>query len=85
MEKNKIALVSYSLSQGGLERVAANSTFLFQKMGYEVHIYVLESKIDYPFVGILLLTLPPAPPPPRLALPPGSVAPVNTPPPPPPA
>lgn len=53
MEKNKIALVSYSLSQGGLERVAANSTFLFQKMGYEVHIYVLESKIDYPFVGIL--------------------------------
>lgn len=53
MEKNKIALVTYSLSAGGLERVVANSTFLFEKMGYEVHLYVLESKIDYPFTGKL--------------------------------
>lgn len=53
MEKNKIALVTYSLSAGGLERVVANSTFLFEKMGYEVHLYVLQSKIDYPFTGKL--------------------------------
>lgn len=53
MEKNKIALVTYSLSKGGLERVVANSTFLFHKMGYNVHLYVLESQIDYPFVGNL--------------------------------
>lgn len=53
MEKNKIALVTYSLSAGGLERVVANNTFLFEKMGYEVHLYVLESKIDYPFTGKL--------------------------------
>lgn len=53
MEKNKIALVTYSLSSGGLERVVANSTFLFKEMGYDVHLYVLESKNDYPFKGNL--------------------------------
>jgi len=53
LEKNKIALVTYSLSAGGLERIVANSTFLFEKMGYEVHLYVLQSKIDYPFTGKL--------------------------------
>lgn len=53
MKKNKIALVTYSLSAGGLERIVANSTFLFEKMGYEVHLYVLQSKIDYPFTGKL--------------------------------
>lgn len=53
MEKNKIALVTYSLSSGGLERVVANSTFLFEEMGYDVHLYVLESKVDYPFTGKL--------------------------------
>jgi len=53
LEKNKIALVTYSLSSGGLERVVANSTFLFEEMGYDVHLYVLESKVDYPFTGRL--------------------------------
>ena len=53
MEKNKIALVTYSLSSGGLERVVANSTFLFEEMGYDVHLYVLESKLDYAFTGKL--------------------------------
>lgn len=53
MEKNKIALVTYSLSSGGLERIVANSTFLFEEMGYDVHLYVLESKVDYPFTGKL--------------------------------
>lgn len=46
-------MVTYSLSSGGLERVVANSTFLFEEMGYEVHLYVLESKNDYPFKGKL--------------------------------
>ncbi|SFN27312.1 Glycosyltransferase involved in cell wall bisynthesis [Paenimyroides ummariense] len=53
MEKNKIALVTYSLSSGGLERVVANSTFMFKEMGYDVHLYVLESKVNYPFTGKL--------------------------------
>lgn len=46
-------MVTYSLSSGGLERVVANSTFLFEEMGYEVHLYVLESKVDYPYTGKL--------------------------------
>ncbi len=46
-------MVTYSLTDGGLERVVANSTFLFQKMGYDVHLYVFVSNIDYPFVGTL--------------------------------
>lgn len=46
-------MVTYSLSSGGLERVVANSTFLFAELGYEVHLYVLESKVDYPFTGKL--------------------------------
>src|SRR5690606_18789167 len=53
LEKNKIALITYSLSSGGLERVVANSTFLFEEMGYDVHLYVLESKVDYLFTGKL--------------------------------
>lgn len=53
MEKNKIALVTYSLSAGGLERIVANSTFLFEEMGYEVHLYVVNSSVDYPFTGTL--------------------------------
>ena len=46
-------MVTYSLSAGGLERVVANSTFLFEELGYDVHLYVLESKVDYPFTGKL--------------------------------
>ena len=46
-------MVTYSLSSGGLERIVANSTFLFEEMGYDVHLYVLESKVDYPFTGKL--------------------------------
>lgn len=46
-------MVTYSLSSGGLERVVANSTFLFAELGYDVHLYVLESKIDYQFTGKL--------------------------------
>ncbi len=44
-------MVTYSLSSGGLERIVANSTYLFEEMGYEVFLYVLESKVDYPFTG----------------------------------
>lgn len=53
LEKNKIALVTYSLSAGGLERVVANSSFLFEEMGYEVHIFVINSTIDYPYCGTM--------------------------------
>lgn len=52
-KKKKIAIVVYSFSGGGLERVVSNSTYAFEKMGYEVHLYVLSSHIGYPFVGTL--------------------------------
>lgn len=49
----KIALVAYSLSKGGLERVVSNQSKMFTEMGYEVHIYVLNSDIDYNYSGRL--------------------------------
>lgn len=48
-KKNKIAIVVYTLSSGGLERVVANQTFLFSKMGYEVSLFVLENNVSYDF------------------------------------
>lgn len=54
MKKNyKIALVTYSLSSGGLERAVANSTQLFEELGCEVHLFVIDSALDYPFSGRL--------------------------------
>lgn len=53
MEKNKIALVTYSLSSGGLQRVVANSSFMFEELGYQVHLFVLDTQIDYPFAGTI--------------------------------
>ena len=52
-KKLKIALVVYTLSSGCLERVVSNMSILFHGMGYEVHLYVLRSELDYPFAGIL--------------------------------
>lgn len=53
-DKNfKIALVTYTLSHGGLERTVANYSRLFHEMGFEVHIYVIDSEIKYDFKGIL--------------------------------
>lgn len=53
-KKRKIALVTYSLSNGGLERVVANSSFLFSELGFEVYLFVLNSKINYPYKGKLI-------------------------------
>ena len=53
MENNKIALITYSLSSGGLERVVANSSFMFSSLGYEVHIFVINSSVDYQYKAIL--------------------------------
>lgn len=52
-KNNKIAIIVYNFSEGGLERIVSNSTYAFQKMGYEVHLYVLSSHIGYPFAGTM--------------------------------
>lgn len=54
MNKNyKIAIVIYKFSEGGLERIVSNSTFAFQQMGCEVHLYVLSSQVGYDYAGRL--------------------------------
>ena len=52
-KKNKIAIVVYTLKSGGLERVVSNQTFLFSDLGFEVELFVLENKIEFPFRGKL--------------------------------
>ncbi len=53
--KIKIALVSYSLSSGGLERIIANSSIMFNEMNIEVDLHILEADIHYPFAGTLFV------------------------------
>lgn len=50
----KIAIVTYSLSNGGAEKSAANLSVLFTKMGHKVHIISVLNKIDYNYEGILI-------------------------------
>lgn len=52
-KKTKIALVCYSLSGGGLERVVSNISYMFEKMGIEVHLHIMQDEIGYPFAGEL--------------------------------
>lgn len=49
----KIALVGYRLSFGGAERVLSNTSFILEKLGYEVHIITMIDDIGYPFAGKL--------------------------------
>lgn len=53
--KIKIALVSYSLSSGGLERIIANSSIMFSEMNIQVDLHILEAEIHYPFAGTLFV------------------------------
>lgn len=52
-KKFKIALVCHSLSEGGLERVVSNISYMFEKMGMQVHLHVMQNEIGYPFAGEL--------------------------------
>lgn len=54
-KKYKIALVTYSLSSGGLERIVSNQSVLLGSMGAEVHIYVVNSTVSYPYSGRLFI------------------------------
>ena len=50
----KIALVGYKLSEGGLEHVFGTVSELLYHANYEVHVIVLENKIEFPYHGTLL-------------------------------
>ena len=52
-KKLKIAIVVYSLKLGGLERVVSNQTFMFDALGYEVELFVIENLISFPYKGKL--------------------------------
>lgn len=54
-KKYKIALVTYSLSSGGLERIVSNLSALLGQLTTEIHVYVLNSAVDYPYFGKLFV------------------------------
>ena len=47
----KILIVSPSLGFGGAERVSADLSVIFSKLGYEITILTAKSITDYPFSG----------------------------------
>lgn len=53
-KKYKIALVGYSLSSGGLERVMSSLSVYFDKQGIEVHNIVFVDDVTYPYSGVLV-------------------------------
>ena len=53
-KKFKIALVGYKLAEGGLERVLGSASGMFQSLGFEVHLIVLEDKVEYSYEGKLV-------------------------------
>lgn len=50
----KIALVGYTLSGGGLERVMATLSVYFHSQGIDVHTIVLTDDVQYPYGGTLV-------------------------------
>lgn len=52
--KFKIALVGYSLAEGGLERVLSSVSGMFHALGFEVHLIVLVDKVEYDYQGKLV-------------------------------
>lgn len=53
-KKNKIALVGYTLADGGLERVFASLSQVLSDSDFEVHVIILENKVAYSYCGTLV-------------------------------
>lgn len=53
IKKHKIALVGYRHNFGGAERVLSNLSFVFDKLGYEVHVIIMIDDVSYPYAGTL--------------------------------
>ena len=54
VKKYKIALIGFSLSKGGGEKVMANLSLFFDKMGIEVHNIIVLDGVTYPYAGKLV-------------------------------
>ena len=53
-KKNKIALVGYTLADGGLERAFASLSQVLSDSDFEVHVIILENKVAYSYCGTLV-------------------------------
>jgi len=53
-KKNKIALVGYTLADGGLERAFASLSEVLSDSDFEVHVIILENKVAYTYYGTLV-------------------------------
>ncbi|HSD14561.1 MAG TPA: glycosyltransferase [Flavobacterium sp.] len=51
---HKIALIGYTLSSGGLERVMSSLSVYFGTQGIDVHNIVLVDDVEYPYSGTLV-------------------------------
>ncbi|MGV7107736.1 glycosyltransferase [Flavobacterium sp. U410] len=52
-KKLKIALVGYTMADGGLEKMLSETSHLLTQSQFEVHVIVLENKISYDYSGKL--------------------------------
>jgi glycosyltransferase involved in cell wall biosynthesis len=54
VKKYKIALVGFSFSKGGGDKVMANLSLFFDKMGIEVHNIIVLDGVTFPYAGKLI-------------------------------
>ncbi|HAH55585.1 MAG TPA: glycosyltransferase family 4 protein [Flavobacterium sp.] len=54
VNKYKIALIGFSLSKGGGEKVMANLSLFFDRKGIEVHNIIVLDGVTYPYAGTLV-------------------------------
>lgn len=53
-KKQKIALIGFSLTRGGGDKVMANLSIFFEKNGFEVHTIIILDGVTYPYSGKLV-------------------------------
>lgn len=53
-EKIKVCIVAISLGSGGAERSCAMLSQMLEEQGFDVHLAILNDRIDYPYSGTLL-------------------------------
>jgi glycosyltransferase involved in cell wall biosynthesis len=52
--KNKVAIISTSLGNGGAERFASLLSFMLENLNIEVHTIIINDAVDYEYAGELL-------------------------------
>jgi glycosyltransferase involved in cell wall biosynthesis len=52
--KNKVAIISTSLGNGGAEKFAVLLSFMLEKLNIEVHSIIVNDSVDYEYAGSLL-------------------------------